>query len=92
MGDVFVQHHTVQDAALLDGTAGHLFHTCVSFNVDSGHALVILSDGSDSLKCKAAHKVGPADYELGTNRRFDEGEHFLVTGTIDGDRDALDDF
>ena len=91
MHDIFVQHNARQDTAALDLATGHLLHAGIPLDVDRAHARVVSRDDADGIERETAHKVRPADDELGPDRAFDECEHLRIVAGVDRDGDPGDD-
>lgn len=90
--DILVEHHTVEDGAVLDLATGDLFDTGVALDINFGLAVSSLpSDCANGLEGKVAHEIHPAGHKLGTNRRGDKLVHGLVVADVDRCRNFLDD-
>lgn len=91
VGDVLVEHDTVEHLGLLNLSTRHLFHTGVALHVDFLAAVVVFADNADGLQGKRTHEVGPARNKLGADGGLDEAEHFRLVVDVDGHADLVND-
>ena len=92
VGDVLVEHDTVQNLAILDFSTGYFLHSGVPLDINLPLAASDLKrNRPHRLQGKVAHQLRPPRDELGADRGGDQGVHSLVIVDVDGYRDFFDD-
>lgn len=71
VGDVLVEHDTVENDAVLEHTAGNLLDLGVPLGVDLNVLTVLLVDSADGLDGEVDDKVAPLGSELSANAALD---------------------
>lgn len=90
MGDVFVEHDTVEHLAVLNFATGDLFDASVALDVDLASTVFFLANSANGFESQGAHEVGPAGGKLGANGSFNEAEHLLLVVDVHWDTNAVD--
>jgi hypothetical protein len=91
VGDVLVEHDTVEDLRVLNLASGNLLDLGVALEVDRLVAVLLARNDANSLEGELAHHVRPPGDELGADGSLDEGKHLVLVRGVDRDGDGLDD-
>jgi hypothetical protein len=91
VGDILVDHDTIDNLGVLNLTTGDLLNTRVTLDI---HLLLsttnIKGDCTDGIQCQTAHEVRPPGDKLGSDGGLDQVVHGLVIVDIDRGGDFLD--
>src|SRR5699024_8765379 len=88
---ILVDHHTINDLAVLNLTTGNLLNTGVALYVDLLLSTTsIEGDRPDRLESQVAHEFRPPRHELRPDGRLDQLIHLVIVVNVDGRRNLLD--
>lgn len=90
VGKILVEHNSVQDTAVFQGSSWDLFDLSVSLNFEVKFIKVSSShDGSGGLERKISNKTSPSGGELGSNAGAENLVDFLIVIKVNLNSEVL---